>query len=186
MTSSESAPPPSRGDRAMPRSTTPTLSPATAPAAGVWRRTMSAVYDGVILFGVLMFFGYAFSALAQFRGEAGTLRASFQGYLFLVLGAYFVGFWSNGRRTLPMKTMAITLVTDAGQPVEVWRAAWRYVVASAFFWGLLALIWRHSPWFALIWPLPYFWGLLDPKHRTWYDLAAGTRLVRTDAPAGQA
>ena len=140
---------------------------------------MAAVYDGVILFGVLMFFGYGFSALAQFRGEDGVLRAAFQLYLFVVLGLYFVGFWSDGRRTLPMKTMSVTLVTDAGRPVGRLRATWRYIVASALFWGLLALIWRQSPWFALIWPLPYFWALIDASHRTWYDLAAGTRLVLT-------
>lgn len=144
---------------------------------------MAAVYDGVILFGVLMFFGYAFSALAQFRGEEGALRASFQLYLFLVLGAYFVGFWSKGRRTLPMKTMSVALVAGDGRPVGWLRAAWRYLVASILFWGLLALIWRHSPWFAILWPLPYFWALFDSKHRTWYDLAAGTRLVRTDIGA---
>lgn len=144
---------------------------------------MAAVYEGVILFGVLMFFGYGFSALAQFRGEQGTARLSFQLYLFVVMGIYFAGFWSKGRRTLPMKTMSVTLVTDTGGgSVSVARATWRYVVASALFWGLLALIWRHSPWFALLWPLPFLWALFDPKRRTWYDIAAGTRLVRTPDP----
>lgn len=141
---------------------------------------MAAVYEGVILFGVLMFFGYAFSALAQYRGEQGLWHASFQLYLFVLLGIYFVGFWSDGRRTLPMKTMSVTLVTGDGRPVGKLRAAWRYLVASVLFWGLLALIWRHSPWVAVLWPLPYLWALADPKHRTWYDLAAGTRLIRTD------
>ena len=141
---------------------------------------MAAAYEGVILFGVLMFFGYGFSALVQFRGEEGSLRFGFQLYLFVVMGIYFVGFWSQGRRTLPMKTMAVTLVTDDGDgPVSVPRAIWRYVVASALFWGLLAVIWRHTPWVALLWPLPYLWALFDPKQRTWYDIAAGTRLVRT-------
>ena len=144
---------------------------------------MAAIYEGVIMFGVLMFFGYGFSALAQFHGEQGSLRLGFQLYLFILMGIYFAGFWSQGRRSLPMKTMSVTLVTDSGDgPVSLPRAVWRYVVASALFWGLLALIWRQSPWVALLWPLPYLWALFDPKRRTWYDLAAGTRLVRTPEP----
>lgn len=142
---------------------------------------MAAIYEAVILFGVLMFFGYAFSALAQFRGESGGLRLSFQLFLFVVMGIYFIGFWSDGRRTLPMKTMSVTLVTTRGdRPVGRWRAAWRYLVASVLFWGLLAFIWRHSAWMALAWPLPWLWAGVDRLGRTWYDLAAGTRLVRTD------
>ncbi len=133
----------------------------------------------MILFGVVMFFGYGFSALTRFRAEEGLLRASFQWYLFIVVGLYFVGFWSGGRRTLPMKTVSVTLVADGdGRPVTVLRAAWRYAVASVLFWGLLAFVWRHSPWFALLWPLPYLWAAIDRHHRTWYDLAAGTRLVQ--------
>ncbi len=142
---------------------------------------MSAIYDGVILFGVVMFFGYGFSALARFRAEDGPLRAGFQWYLFIVLGAYFAGFWSGGRRTLPMKTMAVALVNDRdGRPVSLLRAAWRYVIASVLFWGLLAFVWRHSPWLAVLWPLPFLWAAWDKRRRTWYDIAAGTRLVHRD------
>lgn len=141
---------------------------------------MSAVYEGIILFGIVFFFGYGFSALTTFKGEDGTLRIAFQVYLFLVLGAYFVGFWSDARRSLPMKTMAIALATDAdGTPVGKLRAAWRYVVASLFFWGILAAVWKASIWWLVLWPLPFAWAAFDREHRTLYDLAAGTRLVRT-------
>lgn len=148
---------------------------------------MAAIYDGVILFGIVMFFGYGFSAVARFRAEDGLLRSTFQWYLFAVLGVYFIGFWSGGRRTLPMKTMSVVLVNDAdGRPVSALRAAWRYVVASALFWGLLAFVWRHSPWLAVLWPLPFLWGAVDPRRRTWYDIAAGTRLVhRPPLPAAK-
>ena len=40
--------------------------PTPALPASPWRRFMSCVYDGIVLFGVLFFFGYAFSALAQY------------------------------------------------------------------------------------------------------------------------
>ena len=86
--------------------------PQTAPPvpASPWRRFMACVYEGIILFGVVFFFGYGFSALTQYRGEPGALHTAFQLFMFAVLGAYFGWFWSNGRWTLPMKTIGVKLV----------------------------------------------------------------------------
>jgi uncharacterized RDD family membrane protein YckC len=149
--------------------------------ADPWRRLMSTVYESIILFGIVFFFGYGFSALTQYRGDGGPLLIAFQGFLFVVIGAYFVGFWSLGRWTLPMKTMGITLVTSAdGAPVSYLRASWRYLVASIFFWGLTAAVWRASPWWLLLWPVPFAWAIFDSRRRTLYDVVAGTMLVRRD------
>ena len=48
------------------------------PSATPWRRLMAITYESIILFGVLWFADYAFSALTQFRGETGPLRTAFQ------------------------------------------------------------------------------------------------------------
>jgi hypothetical protein len=53
------------------------------PSAGLWRRFMGAVYESVILVGVVIFFAYGYSALGQYRAEAGPARWVFQGFLFL-------------------------------------------------------------------------------------------------------
>ena len=160
------------------------MSAPSASPADPWRRLMSAVYEGVILFGVIFFFAYGFSALTTFKGGEGILRTAFQVYLFLVLGVYFTWFWSKGRRTLPMKTMGVELVATAtGGPPGTARAALRYVVASVFFWGLLAIVWKLSAWWLFLWPLPFAWSLCDRRRRTLYDVLAGTMLVRSaDAP----
>ena len=156
---------------------------APAEPADPWRRLMSAVYEGVILFGVVFFFAYGFSAVAGFKGGEGPLRSAFQVYLFLVLGAYFTWFWSNGRRSLPMKTMGVMLVgARSGKPVTPARAAWRYLVASVMFWGLLAAVWKVSGWWLLLWPLPFAWTLLSRRRQALYDVLAGTVLVRTMTP----
>lgn len=148
--------------------------------ADPWRRMMAAVYEGVILFGVVFFFGYAFSALTSFRGEEGLLRTVFQLYMFAVLGAYFIWSWSNGRRTLPMKTMSVTLVAgDGSTPLTRARATWRYLIASLLFWGIIGAVWQASIWWLLLWPAPFLWTLADRQRRTLYDVLAGTRLVRT-------
>ena len=155
--------------------------------ADPWRRLMSAVYEGVILFGVVFFFAYGFSALTAFKGGEGTLRTAFQIYLFLILGAYFTWFWSRGRRTLPMKTMAVTLVDAAGgQPISPARAAWRYLVASLLCWGLLGAVWKASVWWLVLWPLPFAWALFNPRRQALYDVLAGTLLIRSpSAPAAR-
>ena len=127
---------------------------------------MSCVYDGIVLFGVLFFFGYAFSALAQFHGESGLARTLFQLYLFCLLGAYFGWFWSNGRWSLPMKTIGVKVVRDDGPqgPVSLPRALWRYTVASIFFWGGLALVWTAgSAITAVLWVLLWLLPLAGPS-----------------------
>ncbi|MBA3478685.1 MAG: RDD family protein [Lautropia sp.] len=148
---------------------------------------MSAVYEAVILFGVVFFFAYAFSALTSFKGGESLLRSAFQIYLFLILGAYFTWFWSGGRRTLPMKTMGVTLVAAAtGEPLTAARAAWRYLVASILFWGLLAAVWKASAWWLVLWPLPFLWSLVNSRHQALYDLVAGSLLVRTTPSSDRA
>jgi uncharacterized RDD family membrane protein YckC len=138
---------------------------------------MGAVYEGVILFGVVVFFGYGFSALTQFRGEPGLLRWGFQGFLFLVVGAYFVWFWSNGRRTLPMKAVSLQLVGRDGAAVSTGRAALRYLLAWTMLVAATAAASTLSAWFALLLPVPFFWSLFDRERRALYDVAAGTLLV---------
>ncbi len=156
--------------------------PSAEAPAGLWRRLMSTLYESVILFGIVFFFGYGFSAVTSFKGGDGPLRTAFQVYMFLVLGAYFTWFWSRGRRTLPMKTMGVTLVVaGSGLPLGHARAAWRYLVASALFWGLLGFTWKSSPLWLILLPVPFLWGFCNRRRQTLYDVAAGTMLVRRDA-----
>jgi uncharacterized RDD family membrane protein YckC len=146
-------------------------------SAGLWRRFMGAVYEVVILFGVVIFFGYGYSALLQYRGDAGPARWAFQGFLFLVISAYFIGFWSEGRRSLPMKTVALRLVDLQGRPLTVKKAAircgliWILVLAPA------ALAYAMSPVWLLLWALSFAWTAFSPCHQTLHDQLSGTRLI---------
>ncbi len=144
---------------------------------------MSAVYESVVLFGVVVFFGYGFSALVRFQGEPGPMRWAFQAFLFVVLGAYFVWFWSNGRRTLPMKTVGLRLLDRDGRPVGTGRAAVRYTWCWAMLLAPVGAAWQGgAPAWLLALPVPFLWALLDPQRRTLYDRLAGTRLVVDTTP----
>ena len=147
------------------------------PPATPWRRMMCISYECILLFGVLFFFGYGFSALAQFKGAPGPLRWAFQGFVFLVLAAYFTWSWSEGRRTLPMKTMMVSVVTDEGSPLRRGQAFLRFFAAFAM---LVIAAAAGSFVHGALWLLmltPFLWALVDRDHRTLYDLATGTRLV---------
>ncbi|MEK9775439.1 MAG: RDD family protein [Quisquiliibacterium sp.] len=150
------------------------LSPATP-----WRRFMCIAYESILLFGVLFFFGYGFSALAQFKGQPGVVRWIFQGFIFLVLAVYFTWSWSEARQTLPMKTMSVRLVTDWGKPLGMVRALLRFICALGLLaLGLAAGTWVHPGLYGLM-VIPFAWTLADPQHRAMYDLLCGTRLIRS-------
>ena len=150
---------------------------APLPDADPWRRFMCVAYEGVILFGVVFFFAYGFSALTRFNGQPGPLRWAFQGFMMLVLGVYFVWFWSHGRRTLPMKTMSVRLVDEQGQPASTQRAIMRYLAALAGWVIALGLAAGVHGAAILLVAVPFGWALIDRRRRTLYDLASGTRLV---------
>ena len=138
---------------------------------------MGAVYEAVILVGVVIFFAYGYSALGQYRAEAGPARWYFQGFLFLVISAYFIGFWSDGRRSLPMKTVAVRLVDMKSRPLTAARAA----VRCGLIWILMlvpaTLAYSLHPAWLLLWALSFAWAAFSPQRQTLHDLLAGTRLV---------
>ncbi|HLT28184.1 MAG TPA: RDD family protein [Zeimonas sp.] len=151
-----------------------------APPAHPWRRFMGFAYEAVLLFGVVWFADYAFSALTQFRGHPGALRTAFQWFTLAVLAVYFTGFWSEGRRSLPMKTMSLQLQTRDGGDVSIPRAFARFAAAATLAVGALAAgHFVHPALYALL-LAPYLWTLVDPDRRALHDLIAGTRLAHVD------
>ena len=109
--------------------------------------------------------------LGQADQLPGLLRWAFQGFMVLVLGVYFVWFWSHGRRTLPMKTMSVRLVDEQGQPASTRRAIMRYLAALAGWVIALGLAAGVHGAAILLVAVPFGWALIDRRRRTLYDLA---------------
>lgn len=147
------------------------------PSAGTWRRLMGIAYECVILFAVLFFFGYAYSALGQFKGQSDLGRLGLQAWIFLVLAIYFGYFWSRGRRSLPMKTLSLALVDRHGAALGVPRALARYCAVWLCLAVPLALAKFAHPAAALLLLVPLATTLLDRQRRALYDMLAGSRLV---------
>lgn len=98
-------------------------------------------------------------------------------------GAYYVGSWTGGRRTLPMKTWHLRLVRAGGGDVDLRSALARYL--AAWIGPALALaayvalrssgLGAHATWLVA---LNVLWAFVDPERRFLHDRLAGTRIVR--------
>ncbi|HEX5805435.1 MAG TPA: RDD family protein [Macromonas sp.] len=153
------------------------------PAPPLLRRLACWLYEGVLLFGVVFIAGYLFSTLTQTRHALDNRHAQ-QGFMFLVLAAYFVWFWMKGQ-TLAMKTWHIRLVDATGQAVTLRRALLRYVLSWVWFLPPLLLSYlagipaREAMVLAVGWIA--VWAVLarfQPQGQFWHDIWAGTRLVQ--------
>lgn len=158
----------------------------TAPPAtpGLARRLACFVYEGVLLFGVVMIAGYLYSTLTQQR-HALVGRGGLQAFLFVILAIYFSWFWSHGGQTVAMKAWHIRLVRADGQPVSEWRAFARYLLA--WLWFVPALLAAHLAGLAgsgaifgtlaagVVGYAALAW--LRSDRQFWHDVVCGTRLV---------
>lgn len=97
------------------------------------------VYEGVLLFGLVMLTGLAYGlATNQRHALAGALGLKVT--LFVVLAAYFIYFWSRHGQTLAMKTWGLRLADVEGRAPGAARALARYLLAWLWFLPALALV----------------------------------------------
>lgn len=148
------------------------------------RRLASFVYEGVLLFGVVMLAGFLFSTLTQQRHALQGMH-SLQAFVFGVVGVYFVWFWTKTGQTLAMKTWHIRLVDKSGYPVTKGRATARYILSWIWFVPTLALAELTGTrsgaplggWLFAGVMLIAVAGRWSPDRQFIHDLLCGTRLV---------
>jgi uncharacterized RDD family membrane protein YckC len=160
--------------------------PPPAKAPGLARRLAAFVYEGLLLFGVLMLAGWLYSGLTQQR-HALHGRLGLQLFLFLVLAVYFVWFWTHGGQTVALKAWRLRITTADGRPLSQVRALARYLTAWLWFIPSLAAIAMadlHSGLAIgstiLAGVLAYaLLSMLHPQRQFFHDVVCGTRV--TDA-----
>jgi len=172
------------------------MGPVDPPQAGLARRLAASLYEILLLGALAVAIGLI---LLPFLGTGATPasgapallrpgpRALLFACLFVALGAYCIWLWSGGRRTLPMRTWGLMLVTAAGAPLSLERAAARYVAgwvgpacAIAAYVALRPFGYRR--WALALLAANYVWALVDRDRRFLHDRVAGTRLVRGGRP----
>ena len=162
--------------------------PPSLRAPSLRRRMASWLYEGTLMFGLVVLPGLLFGIATNTR-HALDNRHGLQAVVFGVLAVYFVYFWCKGQ-TLPMKTWHIRMVDRAGRRVTWPRALVRYLLGWVWFLPPLAVMAPFGlsggevtvlmlGWVA-VWALL---SLFHPQRQFWHDVMAGTRLidVRPDA-----
>lgn len=156
----------------------------SAAPAGLARRFAAFLYEGVLLFGVIFFTGLLYSILTR-QQHALEGRAGMGVVLFLVLGLYFVGFWTRSGQTLAMKTWHLRVIAASGQPLGWGRAMVRYLLSWLWFLPALVSVWAlglHGGG-AIIGSLAagiaayLLIARLHPQRQFLHDTIAGSRVI---------
>lgn len=132
-----------------------------APGATLARRITSLLYEGLVVFSILLI-GFllpqsVFYSFGLYMGGKGLML-----HIIALLMVYFLWCWLNGGQTLPMKTWKLQIVSADGQRLRPLQALLRYLTAwpSILFFGL-----------------GIFWALIDKDKQFLHDRLAGTRII---------
>lgn len=166
------------------------------PRPTVLRRCASLGYEALVVAALLLAGGLVFvgaaAAVRTFAGPAasaafsGLERALMQGFLVLLLGAYYVRCWTRGGQTLAMKAWKLRVVGSDGGGVTTRAAIKRFALAGvALGTGAAAAVWlwRHPGsvfgWAAIL-PaaVDIVWAAFDREGQFLHDRLARTRVVR--------
>jgi uncharacterized RDD family membrane protein YckC len=153
----------------------------------LWRRLIALVYDLVAVLAIVMVVGLicqlATGGQLISTGSQVHIAWWYQPLQAIVVAAYFVVSWVRGGQTLGMRPWRIRVVAGNGAALSMRQALIRVLVAAlplllllltpAF--GMKVALWAVAAGSA-IWLAA---ALFAPRHRTIYDLAAGTEMRRT-------
>lgn len=158
--------------------------------AGLWRRFGAFGHELLFLIAYLFITGLVFAA---FSGETmalgrpqifdGPIRILYQLFLFATIGAYFIFFWINGRRTLAFKTWQLQLrqPENLSESVPLKRAIIRYL--AAWIGPAMALVIfsvfgaKAGAWWLLALLFNFLWAIVDRDKQFLHDRIAGTRVA---------
>lgn len=145
-----------------------TVTPDTLPTAGLIRRLMAIIYDGLLLLGVTFAYGVVVWTLRLVSGMDLTapptpfIQVLTLLGLWLVLASYFVICWTKRGQTLGMKTWRLRLETLTGGLPSTAQCWLRCLLA---------------PLSAAPAGLGYLWCLFDRRRGCWHDHWSDTRVV---------
>lgn len=168
------------------------MSPPAPPqprTPGLARRLACLLYEGLLVFGLVMTGGFLYAAATR-QPQSMTGTRGLQLWLFLLMGAYFTVCWSRLGQTLAMKTWHIRLVTHDLRPVGTGRALLRYLLS--WLWFVPALVTLQVTGLKGAWPTTVMLAVgvlayaslsrLHPQRAYLHDAICGTRLIDTRTP----
>ena len=141
------------------------------------RRLLSLTYESFLLLAVLMIAGVIFHLVIR-DTEAVYFMPLFQFYLLVVMGTYFIWFWTHGGQTLAMQTWKMRVVNAEGNKLEIKQAIVRYLLAvSIVLLFTVAGVLLLGVAGVLFFCVGFMWALFDRDKQFLHDRLAGTRIV---------
>ncbi len=136
----------------------------TYPFPSFWQRFVSLLYEFIILLAVIFIASFIFHLIFR-NTDAFYFIPLYQFYLLIIMGCYFIWFWTHGGQTLAMQTWKIRVVTLDGSKLDKRKAITRYLLAVT---GIL------------FFGIGVFWTLIDRDHQYLHDRLAGTLIVKVE------
>ncbi len=155
-------------------------------SAGLMRRIGAMVYDGLLLFAILMLASLPFVVpLGEEEEMQSTYKLVYQLAMAGVIYVYFVGYWKSRGRTLGMQSWGLQIVNNDGRLPTLGQSTLRFLAASvpwAFLvLGFYLLFFQDQLAAAIVsWAcfgLGYVWQLWDKAGLGLQDRFSGTRIV---------
>lgn len=144
-------------------------SPISYPIAPLWRRLLAMLYESLLVIAVLMAYGFAaagLSALVHGKGDmdyqitnSGLL---YQAGIILSVVGFYTFFWYRAGQTVGMRAWRLRVKALHGGKLELWRCAFRALIAIPGF---------------LILGISYWWKLIDAQSLCLHDRLSGTKVV---------
>ena len=138
----------------------------TQTTAGIARRLASMLYEGLVVFAVLLI-GFLLPQIVLNAFGLVLAPRLLWLHVLVLLMLYFVWFWLHGGQTLPMKTWKLVLVSDNGSEPRPLQAVLRYLAA----WPSI-----------LLGGIGLLWALFDKDRQFLHDRIAGTYIVTAQDP----
>lgn len=174
-------------------------SPRDLPAASIWRLLAAWLYDGMLLFSILMLASAIYILPQQLMipvdasnpENLSTTRFSgplFYSILFIVSYFFLAWFWTHGGQTIGLRAWSLRLQTQEGLSLS-WSQALQRFLAAATPWVLALFLYAQTEKAGVVTaPGKYFilligfsgilWALFDKQGRTFQDIFSASRIVR--------
>ena len=135
------------------------------PLPKIGRRLLSMLYEGLVVFSVLLI-GFLLPQIVLSGFGMNLTGKLLWLHVVVLLMLYFLWCWLNGGQTLPMKTWKLRISSQDGSPLRPAQGLLRYLAA----WPSI-----------LLFGAGLFWAIFDKDRQFLHDRIAGTWITHAES-----
>lgn len=134
------------------------------PLPKIGRRLLSMLYEGLVVFSVLLI-GFLLPQIVLSGFGMNLTGKLLWLHVVILLMLYFLWCWLNGGQTLPMKTWKLRITSQDGSPLRPAQGLLRYLAA----WPSI-----------LLFGAGLLWAIFDKDRQFLHDRIAGTWITHAE------